>query len=797
MKFSTKINRIAMLFFVALSQSTWAQDAGEDILELSLEDLMNIEITSVSKKAERLQDVASSIYVLTADDIMKSGATTIHEALRTVPGYWGVQDEYSSVQSSVRFSRADNTFQGTVLYLLDGTPIQDQMTSTFLFKNFDIPLEEIERIEVIRGSGGTIYGANSATGVVNIFTKNPEDYKGFTAIAEGATPGYFAASLHAGGAISEKFAISGYAKARQFSGWESLAGKDEDGNEVHAQSRFTEDYEKSTMWSMGLKMNFNLSEKTKISLRTHYNTLSKIDYSNYFTGDNFDLFTQTIISDELVLNDTRSSRFTSNLRLDQTFNENHSLFFRISTNQENDFSKLGGGYNISNHFYDFEVQDNISLGSFNDLSIGANYRLVNFDVHDINYTGAINYIDPQASENLKGAFVQDKIKLMDGKLNFTLGIKAENYSLVNDDFYFSPMAKISFIPSETMTIWGGFTQSYTTPGFNNTNIDLTLFETPSAAAWTQAATAGVYGGAYELAYQGAIDAGQSETDAAAFAQVTANNYIASPEGQAVIATTADGLMTSNPSVAVKNGSNTVPTRFQTFEVGFRTKLGGQFSFETNFFYSNITDGIGVSADSGVLPNEESPTRPGEFATYYQYGNYLKGNTLGTETMIRYQPIAGLSFELAHSWLKSTWEYQENSDFDISVLDDVDQTPETPKVPEQIFKFRANYDVTETINVNLSLIYATEFSTQAEYRFDQERYENVAIGEPSTTIAANDSRTIVNLRIEKTFLDNQLAVYAFGNDIFNDGMIAATDNVYNVTLSQIGAMYGAGIQYRLK
>ncbi len=78
------------------SLGAFAQEETE-ILSLSLEDLMNIEITSVSKKSERLQDVASSIYVITGEDIIRTGATSLHEVLRTVPGYWGVQDEYSSV----------------------------------------------------------------------------------------------------------------------------------------------------------------------------------------------------------------------------------------------------------------------------------------------------------------------------------------------------------------------------------------------------------------------------------------------------------------------------------------------------------------------------------------------------------------------------------------------------------------------------------------------------------------------------------------------------------------------------
>src|SRR5688500_1809994 len=110
----------------------------DSLSSLSLEELMNVEITSVSKKSERLQDVASSIYVLTSDDIMKSGATTLHEVLRTVPGYWGAQDEYSSPASNIRVSRTSLGEDGSVLYLLDGTPMQNLINSSFSFRNFDM-----------------------------------------------------------------------------------------------------------------------------------------------------------------------------------------------------------------------------------------------------------------------------------------------------------------------------------------------------------------------------------------------------------------------------------------------------------------------------------------------------------------------------------------------------------------------------------------------------------------------------------------------------------------------------------
>jgi hypothetical protein len=99
-----------------------------------------------------------------------------------------------------------------------------------------------------------------------------------------------------------------------------------------------------------------------------------------------------------------------------------------------------------------------------------------------------------------------------------------------------------------------------------------------------------------------------------------------------------------------------------------------------------------------------------------------------------------------------------------------------------------------MNVNLGLMYASEYATQAQYRFDKERYRHIVFGEPSTRVAENNSRFIANLRVEKSMNNDKFKVYIFGNDILNSTFVAQTQPIYNVTLSQIGGMYGMGVNY---
>ena len=780
---------LTLLFFCAVSIAFAQENNESDIYSLSLEELLDMEVYSISKKEEKLQNATSSIYVLTNEDIIESGATTLHEVLRNVPGYWGTQVEYNTlVNTDIRNSRTLDNLNGTILYLLDGTPLQDLMSSSFTTRNFDIPLEDIERIEVIRGSGGTVYGANSATGVVNIFTKDPDNYSGLIVRAEGASPGFANTSVSYGRSITENISLSGYGKLRYFSGFESYAGKNFDGESLGIESRFSEDFERSTMATFGLKGKFRISESSSLSFKGHFNKLDKIEYTNSLEENSFDLISQSIVDDVLYENEVDASRLVGNIRFDHSFSDNHNLFVRISSNYENDFIGLGGGFRVNNGIVDLEIQDNISLGEYNDLSVGANYRLVNFDISDINSTSTINFIDPQTSESLKGGFIQNKTRLFDNKLSLIAGIKTENYSLVNDNYYLSPMFKFSYNPIDQFTLWGGFTQSYTTPGFYNTNADLFLFQAPGESA--------IEAVVFQEVYQQAIAGGASEENANALAA----NFLLTPEGRAQV-TAISGQV---PNFAVRNGSSTVPTRYRSFEMGIRTNFKEKYSFESNFFYNLITDGTAVQNINAVADTVASTTQPDREAVYYLYGNYIRGNSYGAETLFRAKVLSGLNIELSHSWLVSTFEFQENDDFDIhdtELIEDTDRTPDVPFTPEHVFRARLDYSFGQGFSANASVIHATEYNISNSYRFDDERYQNIASSSlepsPSTLIENPDSRTIINLRLEKSFNNDSFKVYAFGNDIFNKGGIANTFRARNTTVHQIAAMYGAGLIYHLK
>src|SRR5580658_7870952 len=147
-----------------------------DLTGATLEDLMNIQVTSVSMKEQSLSKTASSIYVITQDDIRHSGATMVPDLLRMVPGVEVARINENTWAIGIR--GFNDRYSGQVLVLIDGRSVYSPAFSGVYWDQQTMPLENIERIEVIRGAGGTIWGANAMNGVISIITKSANDTHG-------------------------------------------------------------------------------------------------------------------------------------------------------------------------------------------------------------------------------------------------------------------------------------------------------------------------------------------------------------------------------------------------------------------------------------------------------------------------------------------------------------------------------------------------------------------------------------------------------------------------------------------
>ncbi len=160
-----------------------AERQTKDYFDLSLEQLSEVEVTSVSRRPERLQDAAASIFVISADDIRRSGATTLPEALRIAPNLQVAQVSASAYAISAR--GANNGIGNKLLVLIDGRTVYSPLFSGVFWDAQDVMLEDVERIEVISGPGATLWGANAVNGVINVITRPARDTQGGLVAAGG------------------------------------------------------------------------------------------------------------------------------------------------------------------------------------------------------------------------------------------------------------------------------------------------------------------------------------------------------------------------------------------------------------------------------------------------------------------------------------------------------------------------------------------------------------------------------------------------------------------------------------
>jgi iron complex outermembrane receptor protein len=206
--------------------SAQANDSLTYLKSLKIEDLLDTEVTSVSKKSEKLADAPAAVFVITADDIRRAGARSIPEALRMAPG---IQVSQIDANKWAVTSRGFNDlFSNKLLVLMDGRSVYTPMFSGVLWDAQDTLLEDIDRIEVIRGPGATMWGANAVNGVINIITKSAQQTQGTLAtVGTGSHEPYNAAARY-GDQLGKDGAFRIYAK-----GFERGPYVHDDGNEAN------------------------------------------------------------------------------------------------------------------------------------------------------------------------------------------------------------------------------------------------------------------------------------------------------------------------------------------------------------------------------------------------------------------------------------------------------------------------------------------------------------------------------------------------------------------------------------
>src|SRR3954454_18784435 len=187
-----------------------AQNNQVDVTTMSVEDLMNMQVTSVSKQTQKVADAAAAVYVITQEDIRRSGATNIPEALRLVPGGQVACIDENKWAISSRGS--NGRFANKLLVLIDGRTVYTPLFSGVYWNVQDVQIEDVDRIEVIRGPGATLWGANAVNGVINIITKSAQATQGGVATAEFGNEEKGSGGLRYGSKIGDHTYYRAYSK---------------------------------------------------------------------------------------------------------------------------------------------------------------------------------------------------------------------------------------------------------------------------------------------------------------------------------------------------------------------------------------------------------------------------------------------------------------------------------------------------------------------------------------------------------------------------------------------------------
>ena len=710
------------------SAGAFAQDE-DNLSDLSLEELMTIKVTSVSKKSEKLSDVASSIYVITQEDIDRSGATRLQDVLNMVPGFFFVHTDYNDGYSGAR--EVSDGSQGSVLVLVDNVPLQSVYISTFDYENYDIDLEEIDRIEVIKGPGGTIYGANAATGIISIFTKSPEDSQGFRATFNQGTDGFLAPAIRYGTKI-DNTALKFHAKGQFFDGYRPLDEFDGEFVTVPKMVRtpdgvstgmvdgdttilntLHDDVYLTRKFNIGFSAVSEVSEKTKLSGQAY---VVGHDFSSYLPQRGS--VVPPVIG-KFFLYESNFRRYVTSARIDHRFSENHTIFGQISGNKE-------GNGDIDTFVGNLEIQSNLSVGKHN-MSFGLNTRVVDFSVGPFPEEYGLIYKDPNATEYLWGVFAQDKIDFSD-RFNVTLGVKAETWTLIDNKPEWSPSLRIAYKPTDNTTIWGAGSRSVTTPGFVQTNIVLTIFE-PAAPI------------------PGVL-----------------------PDG--------------SPRLIFASSENNDQVAYYTAEMGVK-RLFGNFSLDVSGFYAHADGIIGFDGVSSSIT--QSPVNPQETVVAILYENAFDADNYGVEAVLNYFPSKNMRFELSHTWFRNDRSGRVNS---LTGERFAVRENDNPMMPEHVIRLRSYFTFKPKIELSFNGFYRTAVHSDTDFIYDLQSRPSGSLG-AGFAIDEDTERFRLDFKLAKKFNDGKSSIFIWGTDIFNTGLVERYDFFQTGIPKQIHNMFGAG------
>ncbi|HVS54616.1 MAG TPA: TonB-dependent receptor [Opitutaceae bacterium] len=424
------VRAAAAFFFVALAASLPAAAPGlpeKNLGDLSIEELMKESITSVSKKEQRRGDAAAAVAVLSNDDLHRSGVTSFAEALRLVPGLNVATVDAGQWAISARgFS---GLYAAKLLVLVDGRAVYSPIFSGVFWDLQQLNLEDLDRIEVIRGPGATVWGANAVNGVINAVSKSARDTQGTLLQVAGGDVHRATAGVRYGGKLDDKTFFRVEAGYQQIDDFPTANGSP-------AGDRWQSE-----------QFGFRLDRYPGADTHLTWQAGTVINQLAHDTAD--------------ASNINTIGRWTRELS-ERSSVEVQAYYDR--TSRSNPLSLEGTVDTI-----DLSAQHTFGAGAGHDVIWGVGYRWTGMEQTSLNF--AFGAPPGRLYEQLFSVFLQDEFKPIPDKLTLTAGAKVEHNDTTG--FEFQPSIRAAFNPTERQTVWAAVSRAVRTPSVVEDNPGMT------------------------------------------------------------------------------------------------------------------------------------------------------------------------------------------------------------------------------------------------------------------------------------------------------------------------------------
>ncbi len=556
--------------------TTKAYSEPHDLLNLSVEDLLNVEVISVAKKAKSLNDSPAAIYVINQDDIKRIGASSIPEALRIAPGINVARIDANKWAVSAR--GFNGRFANKLLVLIDGRNTYTRAFSGVYWENQDLMMEDIERIEVIRGPGATLWGANAVNGVINIITKHSADTQGKLLAAGGGTEEQGFGAFRYGDTISPDTTARAYIK-----------GFIRDNSSEHSGEKAKDDWKKV---QAGFRIDSQASAKDNLIIQgdIFHSTITQQLTPAQLTPP----FKSTINDDidnlggNLLLRHMHSFSSTSDYSMQ---------FFYDAYNRDEGFIKE------SRHTLDFDFQHHFTLLERNDIVWGAGYR---YSYDNWHFAPSFRLNSNSRNDHLFSAFIQDEITLLENTLWLTLGSKFEHNDYTG--FEAQPTARLLWAPHHHHRLWAATSRAVRTPSRINNGVKIVAnaFQAgPNITALTVSGSENFESEqviSYELGYR-TTQINNVSIDFTAFY----NDYSHLKSNETLTAIPPSGSITYTELPTLFANNNSAQT--YGFEIATVWQMLDWWRWDINYSLLKMQfDGQDAAAETGTAPQQSTSVR---------------------------------------------------------------------------------------------------------------------------------------------------------------------------------------------